>query len=200
MRGDIRVDIKPVNKYRQPRYPDKLKVLSNPGALKNLPDRWKYNVQVGAALSTLLILTLTACERKGETGPVGVNVKAEVAPIFEHGSGRGSFGCVSIAPPAFLSEEEAFKVIQEEGKRYGINFKTEGFTVSKVKIPETSFQGKVTDSRTGNLELDGYDSGKKVGVEFISEEDYKKWASGGSTGLVDNYDFLSAAKELRQMV
>ena len=39
---------------------------------------------------------------------------AVVAPVFEHGKGRGIAGCIVVAPPVFLSEEEALQVISEE--------------------------------------------------------------------------------------
>ena len=45
-----------------------------------------------------------------------------VAPIFEHGKGRGATGCIVIAPPVFLSEEDARQAIEEELKRIKINF------------------------------------------------------------------------------
>lgn len=61
-----------------------------------------------------------------------------VAPIFEHGSGRGSFGCDSVAPPSFISEEEAFQVVEEEAKNYGISFEKPGKELKNIKLPDTN--------------------------------------------------------------
>jgi hypothetical protein len=47
--------------------------------------------------------------------------RTSVAPIFEHGGGRGATGCVVISPPVFLSEEEALQIIKEELGEAGID-------------------------------------------------------------------------------
>jgi hypothetical protein len=56
-----------------------------------------------------------------------------VAPIFEHGEGRGATGCVVVTFPVFLSEEEAMQVIREELAEHGIDLTRgpdlEGLTV-----------------------------------------------------------------------
>lgn len=209
------LELKPLKKYDQPRYPDKQTVLSTPEILDPLPERWKNNVVVGTALSTLLVLTLTACAkptRVSVTGE-GSGKSAGVAPIFEHGTGRGSFGCVSVAPPAFLSEEEAYQVIQEEIKKYGIAFEKAGFDLRGVQIPETRYSSiqpqpgggtaespLVNSSQSGSLAIDGYDAAKKIGYEFISTDDYGAWLDkkGGMYSTVQSYDFLAAAKILRE--
>ena len=207
------MDIMPVKKYKDPNYPSKEMVLDNPELLKNLPDRWKGNIYVKAAFSTLLMFTLTACGvRNNGSSEVNTKInKAEVAPIFEHGKGRGSFGCVSVAPPAFLSEEEAFQVIQEEAKKYGITFDKDAKELKNVGIPETKLYlkpegdaknykedgGIVNTSRKGNLMLDGYDNEKKLAFEFISKEDYEKWhVKENIHSTVEDFDFLSTAKVL----
>lgn len=217
------MDITPVKKYKQPEYPTKKEVLGNPKILKKLPDRWKDNVYVGAALSTLLIFTLTSCVPKnvsdkgdklenGTTTAVDsdyTDKKALVAPIFEHGAGRGSFGCVSVAPPAFLSEEEAFQVVQEEAKKYGITFEKQALVMDKVEIPETKYyynpedSGKETEldksTITGELKVDGYNSSKKIAFEFISSEDYEAWHKNEEMySTVQDYNFISAAKILKE--
>jgi hypothetical protein len=202
------MDIKPVKKYREPKYPIKQVVINNPEILKTLPERWKNSVYVGTALSTLLLFTLTSCVKREVSG----GKSAAVAPIFEHGSGRGSFGCVSVAPPSFLSEEEAYQVIQEEGRKYGITFEKNGLEIENVKIPETkhyaNFEANegedskesplVNSSRNGDLMLDGYDGLKKIGYEFISTNDYDAWqVKQNMFSTVESYDFLSAARILR---
>lgn len=209
------MDIKPVKKYKTPKYPDKEAVADDPELLKQLPHRWRKNVYVGTALSSLLIFTLASCGKSQVTESNTTEKEAMVAPVFDHGSGRGSFGCMSIAPPSFLSEEEAFQVIQEEGKKYGISFERDGLEIENVKIPETKYflksedgngensnfeknGGAVDSSKSGDLKLDGYDDIKKVGFEFVSKEDYDSWhVEEGVRSSVDDFDFLSTAKILR---
>lgn len=216
------MDIMPLNEYKTPKYPDKVTVLKSPQILKTVPERWRGNAYVCAALGALMMASLTSCARKqqNETGSVETSTKtgssskkkkALIAPIFEHGQGRGSFGCSSVAPPSFLSEEEAFQVIQEEAKQYGINFEKNAFEIKKAGIPKTSFYLKpengnsgynengsvIKDTKSGTLQLDGYDVQNKIAFEFISEEDYSAWAiEEGKRSTVDDYDFLSTAKVL----
>jgi hypothetical protein len=200
------MDLVPVKKYSLPNYADKQTIMQNPKLLKTIPERWRGNMYVCAALSSLLMFTFTGCEQKGVSSTDSPNAKLGVAPIFEHGTGRGSFGCSSIAPPAFISEEEAFQVIQEEGNKYGIVFKKEGLELKNVKIPETKSMltldnGKssaINASHKGTLLLDGYDKEKKIGYEFISTEDYGKWkAKSNMQSTVEEFDFLTTAKLLQ---
>src|SRR5690606_34641768 len=57
-----------------------------------------------------------------------------VAPIFEHGEGRGSIGCSAVVPPAFLSEEEGMQILGEELAKHGIALKP-GRTLEEVRVP-----------------------------------------------------------------
>jgi hypothetical protein len=205
------MDIIPVKKYKEPKYPTKKMVLNNSELLEALPDRWKSNAYVGIAFSALLMVTLSACETKDINQP-NTNMQskeAKIAPVFEHGKGRGSFGRSSVAPPSFLSEEEAFQVIQEEASKYDIDFKKEALLLSKVPIPETKLYlksetynedgGTINSTKTGSLKLDGFDEEKKIAFEFVSRDDYEEWKVNQGVGSsVDDYDFLSTAKLLQK--
>lgn len=207
------MDLKPVLKYKTPRYPEKSVFLDNPHLLKTVPERWKDNIYVGVALTSILAFSLTGCSADDKT-ILNNQDKVTAAPIFEHGNGRGSFGCVSVAPPSFLSEEEAYEVIQEEAEKYGIAFERDALELKGVGIPETKYYlksagessknnaqgGEVIDStRKGDLALDGYDESKKIGFEFVSREDYDQWSKEQTArSSVDDFDFLSTAKMLQQ--
>jgi hypothetical protein len=129
-----------------------------------------------------------------------------VAPIFEHGEGRGATGCVAVSPPEFLSEDEAMQVIREELAKQKIELRA-GSTLKDVKIaPRITRQFgetkpdqvvKVTQ-KAAPLNLDGFDVLRRVAVEFISSGDYDKLGGvdpyAGST--VSTYDFKDAAKYL----
>lgn len=220
------MELKPVKNYKVPKYPDKKIILSNPDMLKLTPKRWTKNINTQIAFSSLLIMMLTACgpkyDNSNEGNIVGSDPTSEpgnttvyVAPIFEYGDGRGSFGCDSVAPPAFLSEEEAYQVICDEAKKRGINFEKSNEVLKDIQIPVTYtfieykpnpdnpdeyipvYPSKTKEN--GNLELDGYDESKKIAFEFVSVDDYRGWqGKSGIMSSVESYHVLDAAKTLRE--
>ncbi|HHX75624.1 MAG TPA: hypothetical protein GX699_12030 [Firmicutes bacterium] len=197
------MQVKPVMYYKAPKYPDKEESLKNPRILLTLPERWRSNAYAAVALSSLLLMTLTACGDKDSTGE-NEQYTGQVAPIFIHGVGRGSFGCVSVAPPAFLSEEEAFSVIKEEAQREGIVFTKEAPALQSVTIPETNLnyadEEENTGRQKGELALDGCDAEKQIAFEFISRDDIYSWAKKNNTvwSSVESFRFLEAAAILAQ--
>ncbi len=214
------MEVKPLKSYKIPTYPEKYIVLHDPNILKILPQRWKGNAKVGIALSSVLMLMLSGCGQKtaGNAGAPGTENAKEgtgmgqtnsivtVAPIFEHGAGRGSFGCVSVAPPAFLSEAEAYEVIAEEVKREGLVLEKGGPVINGVEMPLTSLVYTSEEEGTaalksvkGSLEPDGYDSSKSVAYEFVSKEDIIAWQDKDQGGMstVESYDAIDTAKRLK---
>lgn len=200
------MEIRPVKTYKVPGYPDKLTVLDDPDMLKRVPERWKNNARALFAMSALFAVTAAGCgpvpditsgKDDGKDSWIKNNL-ALVAPIFEHGDGRGGFGCVSVSPPVFLSEEEAMDVIRAEAKDAGITLESDSPTLKSVRIPKTMYYKPTDSTKKGDLELDGYDADKKIAVEFVSIDDYENWhikehdwVSAGS------YNFIDAAKLLR---
>lgn len=231
------MDLKPVKNYKSPKYPDKKIILTNPDMLKLVPNRWSKSISTQIAFSSLLIMTLTACGQKydnssksfvPESTPAGASVYSSehpdnsnnptecVAPIFEHGDGTGSFGCDSVAPPAFLSEEEAYQIIRDEAMKRGIYLERTNELLKDIQIPVTYMFPlnhipnpdnpdefiPVYPSKTknaGNLALDGYQESKKIGFEFVSVDDFKGWQEKSDTwASVEEYKVLDAAKTLRE--
>ena len=122
-------------------------------------------------------------------------------PIFAHGTGRGSYGCESVAPPVFLSEEEAMQVIAEECAAQGIDIsgkKTISGTFPATSTLPEGISGSDSDKTyTGELTLDGYSEGLGIGVEFVSTDDIKDWRSNPrSISTVDEYDLKGTAQRL----
>ncbi len=200
------MEIKPIENYKTPLYPKKEEILRNPNLLKTLPERWRGNAYVAVALSSLLFMTLTACSNKdGGNAKIGKPV-----PIFIHGDGRGSFGCISVAPPAFLSEDEAFDVISEEAKKEGIIFEKNATILENVKIPKTDTfyspseeeKSKKMGTVEADLTLDGFDKVKHIGYEFVSKDDIHEWADKNQNmwSSVEKFEFLSTADTLSQGV
>ncbi len=147
--------------------------------------------------------------------------KTIVAPIFEHGEGRGATGCIVVSPPVFLSEEEAMQIIREELAKHGIQLKP-GVALKNVRIPRrmtlATKDGKTRlkefdfesdpelkalskEAREAAkslaprpLALNGLDSNKKVAVEFISEKNYSDLGGPLSGSTVQHYDFKEVAR------
>jgi hypothetical protein len=224
------MEIKAVKKYKAPSYPSKEEILHNPQLLKAMPERWKGSLTAGIALSSLMVITLTACGDKFSYGKPGTTVSGTnspsapvdsqsvvpetggqdttlipfITPVFIHGDGRGSFGCVSVAPPAFLSEEEAFQVVREEAEKQGLKLEKGGPVLDHIQIPVTdlyefgSEKPENPPTTTGSLELDGFDPARKIGFEFISTEDIKSWHKDhGMMSSVESFDFQGAALTLQ---
>ena len=121
--------------------------------------------------------------------------------IFAHGTGRGSYGCESVAPPVFLSEEEAMQVIQEECAAQGIDISGEktisGTFPATSTLPEAISGSDSDKTYTGDLKLDGYSEDLGIGVEFVSTDDIIDWqVETEMHATVDEYDLKGTAQRL----
>jgi len=201
----------PLKSYRPPRYPTRLEVLSDPDLLnRHLPPAWRNLPEMAGAVALCLAVNSTAC--KAQAGPPRAsNTTAIVAPIFEHGEGRGAVGCVVVAPPVFLSEEEAWQVIDEELARVGVKLSQREFEVRGVKIPQRREEWKATGGRAESkivdqpgkrapYKADRVDPAKKVVVEFVSQPDYHRLGGAWSWSTVQSYNFKEVAKSVAEQV
>ncbi len=195
------MEIKPVKEYKTPDYPKK-EQLQVKMLLQTVPKRWGSSA-AKIALSALAAMSLTACEDyplagvpapppiKTDSGHLaGVPTPFEhildgdiavhsvtVAPLFEHGEGRGAYGCVMIAPPVFLSEAEALEVINEVAKKYGLNFGDENTpSFNNVLQPAIRLDsGAYGEQGLIELVADYADAEHGIAIEFVSEEDVRNW-------------------------
>jgi hypothetical protein len=124
--------------------------------------------------------------------------KTIVAPLFEHGDGRGATGCIVVSPPVFLSEEEAMQIIREELAKCGVKL-GKGSKLKSVHIPHRLLElstGKITEveTATSQLKLSGEDDAKKIAVEFISKEHYRDVGGPSTRASVHPYDFKEVAQ------
>ena len=210
-----KLEIAPVKGYKEPRYPTKESLSANPAILYSVPKRWKSSPALYAALLFVVSGGLYACSNQNvaskSSSPTvleepsstiqntaGTAASAYTVPVFEHGSGRGSYGCSSVAPPVFLSEEEAQQVIREEAAIKGIDFS--GVKTVEGTFPATNlYEGKALKDATwdGELELDGYDKELGFGFEFISQKDVADWqVEGNILSSVESYDMKGTAERL----
>jgi hypothetical protein len=181
----------PVRRVAVPAYPTKLDVLAEPELLaRHVPPAWLAKAEVAGALSAFLAVNTVGCTDrpivpKARTNPRLANA-AIVAPVFEHGAGqapgRGVMGCVAVASPVFLSEEEALQVIHDELTKYGLEASQRGVLLKSVKIEgrrPTDECNWLTDQRKRDmakvvepLEVDLIDPKRKVAVEYIAATDF----------------------------
>lgn len=193
-------EIKPVRRYTVPHYPTREQAALDPTLLEKLPRRFAAKPAVCAALAAVLSLGLAGCAASPDAEN---DASLGSIPIFSHGEGMGSYGCVSVAPPVFLSEEEAISVIREEAALYGLEF-TEGKTLEKAQIPRHNTApmekeyGNPLKTQKGELLLDGYSESLGVGFEFVSLDDLREWPDPKQEmfSSVESYFFKDAAEAL----
>ena len=140
-----------------------------------------------------------SAEASAETSPNAP--EALDIPVFAHGTGRGSYGCESVAPPVFLSEEEAMQVIQEECAAQGIDISGEktisGTFPATSTLPEAISGSDSDKTYTGELTLDGYSEDLGIGVEFVSTDDIIDWhVDTEMHATVDEYNLKGTAQRL----
>lgn len=193
---DKEIKLVAVKAYGNPGYPFKEEALCSPDLLKALPKRWHAKPTICILLAFTAASGLCACTETQQPNTA--------APIFEHGSGRGSFGCESVAAPVFLSEEEAAQVIREEALLQGVDFS--GSKSIHGEFPATSlysFLEEEPDPGTwrGTLELDGYDEVLGIGFEYVSKQDVIDWLKDDKTlATVESYDMKGTAERLADAV
>jgi hypothetical protein len=193
---------KPMKRYRGATYPTALEVSAQPDLLlKAVPSTWRQNAVVMAALSAFLASHLPV--QAGDDAAKAQPAAAVVAPIFKHGEGRGATGCVAVAPPVFLSEEEAVAVIVEELSKAGLKMTAKEVPIEGVRFCERfSFytnggvQVMNVPERERPLIVDLMDRERGVAVEFISRRDYFPLGGVRSGSRAQSYDFPQVAKQV----
>jgi hypothetical protein len=190
------MNAKRVKRYRTPAYPTRLEVLSRPELLqRNLPPGWQVVPEMAGTVA--LFLALNSVLLAADSKPGGA--VAVVAPIFDHGEGRGSTGCIVVAPPVFLSEEEAWQVIREVLGEKGVELTERKRVLHGVSLPlaeqmedshgEISVQARRARQTRGvsdadpeakePFKVDAADSKKRIAVEFVSSADFMRVCGPG---------------------
>ncbi len=178
---------KPVLQHVQPEYPTRREVLAGAASL---------------ALFNLAGGNFAFAESEG--GAIAV------APIFEHGEGRGATGCIVITPPVFLSEEEGMQILREEFARHAIRLKPGG-TLEGVRVPARIVKQESVDAGSGKqeikttvvdkaepLKLSGIDSDRHIAVEFVSTKNYDDLGGGVLLGRSKTTTSRSSPNTLRR--
>jgi hypothetical protein len=223
---------KPIRRYLSPKYPTRLEVAARPDLLqKHQPPAWRNWPELTGAVGLFLLadtarLVAAASPAKGGQARSQSQAVAVVAPIFQHGEGRGTTGCIVMSPPVFLSEEEAMQVIREamagKGVQLGTNHTTlAGITLERFELvvppavataageaaKETKPAGPAFKIKQEPFKADAADPKKRVFIEFLSERDALRWDLERSkegekifSGTVHSFDMPKTAAYLAQRV
>lgn len=223
------MNTKPRTRPTAPAYPTRQQLLSNPDALhENLPPKWQPLVAAGGLSVILLVAGLASslggCENHVQTAgvPQPPTVTTEehaqqlakaagpiVAPIFEHGTGRATTGCEVIAPPVFVSEEEARQIIIEELSKVGIKLTQQDVELKDIGIRPKKIDTVTKDGQATTVQVPGdprplvadlVDPAKHVAVEYVSETDYHTLGGEMSMSSVETYDFKKVSQELAEQI
>lgn len=201
--------ISPVKSYSEPAIPTNSILEDHPELLKLVPKRWQHNPAILSTISALVLLATGV--RYAYSGTAAIS---RVAPLFQHGDGRGAFGCEAVNPPVFLSEDEARQVIIEEAKRAGLSFTKDSTKMITAQVPITSEYGfeddydsktykqtKKVRTQQRSLTFDGTDKKRNISFEYVSKSDFDEWQFKDNSNLmistVSDYDLKDTASILR---
>ena len=224
------MDIEPVEATPRPEYPDKYAKETRQLLFAARPHRWAGAPLLVGALSATVALGLGGCSElfNLSTGPTQTSIPIEthspasgslesiridkntsippgtVIPLFRYGEGTGAIGCVMVAAPVFLSEEEAFAVLAAAFDEAGLTLDEDAFTLKNAKLPAPDQYSRddrepITTTR-GKLSVDGV-LGLNVGVpvEFVSIHDMEDWQKNTNMwSSVSVYRFFDTAQVLSE--
>lgn len=131
---------------------------------------------------------------------------ATVAPVFVHGTGRAALGCVVVAPPAFLTEEEARTIIREELQKIGINCTEHDVKLDAIQIAKgesirlRDMDGKTLPPEKAPLMADLVDPNKHITIEFVAFEDYHELGGKLAASTVQDFNFPVVASRLAEQI
>ena len=220
--------IEPVSLYKTPAYPTIEQFVYNPhDFLRHAPHAWLGN----AAVMTALLAFATG----GSNGVYGQSIKpateqtdkkpnktdpsqqeqqpvSHIAPIFVHGDGTGSLGCIVVTPPVNISEAEALQIIENELAKHHLTLDS---TNRSVQIPVKKIDWIDETYNLINeqsLEFDREIQPVNFLLEYVSyrdcldfeDDDFEIKEMNGETGIsqswssVSDYDTKQMANSIRE--
>jgi len=175
--------------YAPPAYPTRRE--ADPALLlRHVPPRWRGN-------RVLLLLLAGTAPATGCREPA-----AGVAPVAVYGEGTGSFGCMMMVPPVYLSEAEVAAVVRDELAASGVSGVAEGKVLDDVRVApirrwacEGTYDGPEWKDP---FEADFYVGRDQVAIEVLSEEDHEDLVTeaGGCGSSVYVFNLRALARHL----
>jgi hypothetical protein len=180
--------IEPVKKYKTPAYPTIEQYVYNPQEfLQHTPHSWLGNA---AVMTALLAFTVggTNCvygqiiksnteqidKKPNESDQTQQEEQQKisfVAPVFIHGDGISSFGCVMVTPPVIISEQDAMEIIKNEFAKHNIKLETKTDKSIDVQVKEYDFKKEEVVTKIKKMQFDGFSPDLNFVVEFVSDND-----------------------------
>ena len=223
--------IQPVEFMPEPGYPDKYASEAKRALVAARPRRWLGAPLAVGVLTAAMALGSAGCGAPYVTAGIPIPIPTPITtpiapptatesftlgvppvsipqamfiPLFEAGEGTGVIGCVAVASPVFLSEEEAFAVISAAFREAGLTLTENAETLDNVVLPMTdmfAFSDKsssVPGTTQGEFTPDGMlDAGGGLSVEFVSVGDFEAWQKETEMWVsVSGYDVKEAARTL----
>ena len=177
--------IEPVKNYKTPAYPTIERYVYNPQEfLQHAPHSWLGNA---AVMTALLAFSLNNSSYAQNPKPAVTQTDKQpnknnqtqqkqqqtfhVAPIFVHGEGVSSFGCVMVTPPVIISEQDAMEIIKNEFAKHNIVIDStkQSITIPVKKLEWVKKNPKFIKSK--KLEFDGEIKKLNFFVEYVSNYD-----------------------------
>ena len=209
-------------------YPTLAEIQRTPELLARVPARWEQSSGFAALLGLLALATAPRAEAADGAEPVAApaavspdaqpsetsvaqeaqKTAAVVAPMLAEAldrDGRGSFGCISVCPAAFMPEDEALELIRTELEAAGLRLQ-EGVELDNVMAPVQKPEDpkQPADPRAwekGNelgprpVRFDWADPERAVYIDYLAQRDYRTW-EGRMVSLNDSYDFAALARKV----
>ncbi|MFI5378099.1 MAG: hypothetical protein ACHRHE_02220 [Tepidisphaerales bacterium] len=206
-------------------------MLSTPGRLAEyLPDSWQDMIAKGGLTVAFLISGVAGCSESGQVPTATPTTRAAasaasqpttrtamlasaaaiVAPIFEHGEGMAVTGCVVIAPPVFLTEEEGRQIIIEELRKAGVSLSAHDVQVNDIRMKRLT---TLVSERDGKIEwsegevevscplvIDLVDPDRHVAAQYISKGDCRFFNDSTFASTVQRFNFKDNAGRLADAI
>ena len=243
--------IKKIAHAEAPRYPSFEEAAASPERLRDIPKRWNGAFATLAGLGLAGAVASSASSGRAEEAPAQpgtaqdavkargdaealaaarrnvANVATVVAPILQKAlerDGRGSFGCMCVDPPTYLSENEALNLIADELAKAGLPVSdclpVDGFDIApnaglkpdrweleaqkEIEKQQKSGGSSAFDlkapkpQRIDRWVFDLANGDGSIAVEFLSKDDYDRLRSNsGGWSSVSSYDLSLLAQNLQ---
>jgi len=129
-----------------------------------------------------------------------------IAPLFIHGTGTGATGCVVMSPPVFMPEEEAIEIILSQLKKAGFQFEKKLYLLPEVftNEVENTYENGPIDPKPEVLDrkhpfyFDLYFDQYKLGIKFISRDNYFDLGGPKDSGSAQMYDLVDVGQAIRE--
>ena len=220
--------IKPVEVSAVPKYPDKYTEEVQHALLSAKPNRWRGTPLATVGLSAVVALGLSGCApdymtsgsptpfptipvvspsnfdpyvTMGSPEPFTPLPYDAMIPLFEYGEGTGAIGCVSIAAPVFLSEEEAFAILSAVFAEAGLTLSQGAVSLKNINLPLTNiYESGSEESQYATVQKDIIPDGMlrdDLPVIFVSTKDVGDWHDGTEMTISSSsYNVKKAAQAL----